>query len=372
MANTEIQSLITLKIILRLFSKVSSLEINYNKSSFVPFNLQPTQVQQIKLIFQCQQTTLPVIYLGMPLTVNRPPKQCFMPLIEKIEGRLQGWKGKLMSRGGRAQLVASVLSSIPIYVMNCFRLPKWLVQKIDRVRRLFLWGKNAGDARGISLINWETTILPKKWGGMGLRNIELQNISLLLRWLWQLYQDQSSIWKYWALRLCERANGQDGPMLWLRQGSFFWSQLLKIESLFQWFTSWSIKSGQNISLWFDRWQHEALRTHGDGLPRPAAYAISLADMMTHFSELCPTVQQPILVQGRDILQWRWCNSGIYTANNAYEVMQGGGKVKWGYAAIWKAKCPATAKIFAFLMIRNKILTQDVLRKRRILIHAISG
>ena len=44
----------------------------------------------------------------------------------------------------------------------------------------------------------------------------------------------------------------------------------------------------------------------------------------------------------------------------------GGLEKWGFAKVWAAKCPSTTIFFfAFLMIRGRILTQDVLRKRKI-------
>lgn len=137
-ANADSKTLVTLKLILRLFSKVFGLRINYNKSSFVELNLQPNQVQLVQLILDCKQTSLPVTYLGMPLTIKTPTRQCFMPLIEKLERRLQGWKGKLILRGGRTQLVKSLLSSIPVYFMNCFILPKWVILRINKVRRIFL------------------------------------------------------------------------------------------------------------------------------------------------------------------------------------------------------------------------------------------
>lgn len=62
-------------------------------------------------------------------------------------------EGQIISRGGRLQLVNSVLSVIPIYFMNCFQIPKWAIQRMDRVRRLFLWGRNEREGRGISLLN---------------------------------------------------------------------------------------------------------------------------------------------------------------------------------------------------------------------------
>lgn len=87
-----------------------------------------------------------------------------------MEKRLEGWKGKLISRGGRLQLVKSVLTAIPIYYMMCFKLPKWVINRIDVVRRSFLWGRNGKEGKEgkeISLLNWPTVCMPTVAGGVG-------------------------------------------------------------------------------------------------------------------------------------------------------------------------------------------------------------
>lgn len=86
----------------------------------------------------------------------------------------------MISKGGRLQLVQSVLSTIPIYHMCCFRLPEWVVKRIDQIRRSFLWAKVQNGGKGISLINWPVACLPRFWGGMGILNLGLFNIALLL------------------------------------------------------------------------------------------------------------------------------------------------------------------------------------------------
>jgi hypothetical protein len=53
--------------------------------------------------------------------------------------KLQGWKGKLLSIGGRVTLLNSVLSSIPIYWMSVYRLPVNVRHSIDKLRKQFLW-----------------------------------------------------------------------------------------------------------------------------------------------------------------------------------------------------------------------------------------
>lgn len=76
-------------------------------------------------------------------------------------------------------LVNSIMSAIPVYFMTCFKLPKWVIQRIDRLRKRFMWGKTSTNLEGVHLVNWPTVTLPRKNGGMGVRDLKMQNISLL-------------------------------------------------------------------------------------------------------------------------------------------------------------------------------------------------
>jgi hypothetical protein len=172
-----------LKELLHSFSEASGLQINYYKSNMVPFNLTASQVSAIFMDFQCQQAELPITYLGLPLTVTRPDRVCFMPLIENLEKGLAGWKGLQLSRGGRHVLADSMLSAIPTYYMACFKLHTWVVKIIDQIRMTFLWKKNDGSKRGVSWINFETVCMPKKVGGLGLKKTRMQNTGLLMKWI---------------------------------------------------------------------------------------------------------------------------------------------------------------------------------------------
>lgn len=65
--NAGTETIITVKLILRVFAKISGLEINYQKSCFVPINLDHEQLQRAV----CQCSEFPVTYLGMSLTIIR-------------------------------------------------------------------------------------------------------------------------------------------------------------------------------------------------------------------------------------------------------------------------------------------------------------
>jgi hypothetical protein len=48
---------------------------------------------------------------------------------ERVEKRLANLKGKLISIGGRLTLINSILSSLPIYMMSFFAIPKDVFKK---------------------------------------------------------------------------------------------------------------------------------------------------------------------------------------------------------------------------------------------------
>lgn len=271
----NLETVIKVKIALRLFTKISGLSINYNKSCFVLFNLSPEILCKVAAVLGCPEKELPITYLGMPLTVKRPNRALYLPFIEKIEKRCEGWKRKLISRGGRLQLVKSVLSAILVYYMCCFTLPVWVIDRIDRIRRSFLWGKNEVDKAGISLINWEAACLPKKWGGMGIIDLRVQNTALLLRWWWRQYEEPTALWTITVTKLRCTGTYTNGPKFWAVKGSFFWNQLQKLKKPFQWSTGWIIGNGAGISFWQDSWSDTPLI--GERQTRPPSPFASLRD-----------------------------------------------------------------------------------------------
>jgi hypothetical protein len=45
----------------------------------------------------------------------------------------------MLSLGGRLDLINSVLSSLPMYMMSFFRIPKGVLDKLDYYRSRFFW-----------------------------------------------------------------------------------------------------------------------------------------------------------------------------------------------------------------------------------------
>lgn len=60
----------------------------------------------------------------MPLFIDRSKLKAFYNIIEKMEQRIKTCLGKILSQPSKIVLNKAVLSSMPIFSMGCFVLPK--------------------------------------------------------------------------------------------------------------------------------------------------------------------------------------------------------------------------------------------------------
>ena len=106
-----------------IFVDFSGLQLNRTKSSLVGFGLATEEIRRCAEILATPIETLPIRYLGLPLTDRRlrtQDSQQVVEKVEKVEKRLGGWRGRLLSRGGRLILVKADLFAIPTYFMSVF------------------------------------------------------------------------------------------------------------------------------------------------------------------------------------------------------------------------------------------------------------
>ena len=77
-------------------------------------------------------------YLALPDVVGRNKKESLNYIRERVWNKLQGWKERLLSKAGKKVLLKAVVQAIPTFAMSCFKLPKGLIQDINRLIRK-LW-----------------------------------------------------------------------------------------------------------------------------------------------------------------------------------------------------------------------------------------
>jgi len=68
--------------------------------------------------------TLSDKYLGLPALMGTDRSDCFRNLIDRVICRINGWKEKLLSMGGKEILIKSIAQAVPVYAVMVFKIPK--------------------------------------------------------------------------------------------------------------------------------------------------------------------------------------------------------------------------------------------------------
>jgi hypothetical protein len=92
-------------------------------------------------------------------------------------------------------MVNSVISPTVTYTLCTLKLPKGVLDYIDRARKQCLWRGNGALKKGGNLVAWPTVLKPKTKGGLSIIiNLRLQNDALLLKHLHKFYSKEDVPW----------------------------------------------------------------------------------------------------------------------------------------------------------------------------------
>jgi mannosylglycoprotein endo-beta-mannosidase len=127
----DFPSLLHAKRILRWFEIISGLKVNFYKSSLIGINLDNDYTSSLANSVFYRSDTFPVRYLGLPLGANPSRLSTWKPVLSTIRAKLSTWKRNFLSIAGRLCLIKSVLSSLPLFYMSVFAMPKDIIKVIS-------------------------------------------------------------------------------------------------------------------------------------------------------------------------------------------------------------------------------------------------
>jgi hypothetical protein len=278
-----LENLWTMKAILRGFEMVSGLKVNFWKSSLMGVNVSQDFLWLASVFLNCKVSSVPFIYLGLPVGANSRRLATWEPLINSLRKRLGAWSNKFVSLGGRIVLLNSVLNAIPIFYLSFMKIPVQVWKIVKRIQREFLWGCRRGSKR-VNWIKWEDVCKPKRLGGLGVRDLRLVNISLLTKWRWRLLNGGNSLWREvirskYGDEVIGRVDWNEGGRPWF--SSLWWKDISSIGYNLN--TNWFVRSvkrslgnGATTSFWLDIWVGSL--SLKDRFPR--LYSISTQKMVT--------------------------------------------------------------------------------------------
>jgi hypothetical protein len=127
------------------FEQMFGLNINYQKGEVFCFGHAKDHELQYEQLFGCRKGTYPFRYLGIPVHFRKLYNSDWKIIEERIEKKLSCWKGKYLSVGGRLVLITPVLTSLSMFMLSFFEVPKGVLEKIEYFRSsLFCQNDNQG------------------------------------------------------------------------------------------------------------------------------------------------------------------------------------------------------------------------------------
>ena len=162
--------------------------------------------------------------------------------------------------GGKEVHIKAVAQAIPTYTMSYFQLPKSLCEDLEKLMRSFWWGQKHQETK-MALVGWKTMCKPKSQGGMGFRNLQAFNLTLLAKQAWRILTNPGSIVarilkpKYFPFCDILHANLGNSP-------SYTWRSIFNSLEVLRCGTRWSVGNGWLIHIWDDKW-----------LPNPTTYKV---------------------------------------------------------------------------------------------------
>jgi len=180
--------------ILYSFQSFSGLTVNYEKSGIIAIGKEDEWTARAAEMLKCRAVKLPITYLGIPLGENMRKIAAWQPIVDKVQQRLTAWKATTLSRAGRLVLIKAVLSSLPVYYLSLFKMPKKVALEINKIQRRFLWNSKH-NCKTAALVKWEVVQRPKKEGGLGVGDLIIKNAALLFKWWWRFACEEGAAWR---------------------------------------------------------------------------------------------------------------------------------------------------------------------------------
>jgi hypothetical protein len=123
-----------LKLLLCAFEQLSGLKINFHKSEIFCYGQAKEMEEFYTSLFGCNKGTYPFRYLEIPMHHKQLLNSEWKKVEERFEQKLSCWKAKYLSYGGKLVLLNSVLSSLPMFMMSFFEIPKGVIKNLDHYR----------------------------------------------------------------------------------------------------------------------------------------------------------------------------------------------------------------------------------------------
>jgi hypothetical protein len=340
--------------LMKAFGEATGLNINMAKSSVAAIRCSGLNMDEVLGGFTGRRVSFPIQYMGLPLTLRRTRLVHLQYIQDRAKTKLAGWQGKLVNVAGRRELVKSVLSSLPVYLLTVIKAPKKFLREIDKVRKRFLWAGDGELTGGKCKVAWPKVCTPQPNGGLGIKDLDHFSQSLRLRWLWFSWDLRPRPWDGLQIPVTEEDR-----------------------ALFNAVTVVQLGDGKQASFWNSRWWHGGtlaarfplLHKHSRRKNRSVAQALTdnrwisdidhnlTQEIIVEYTKLWEELEGIVLSDSQqDTISWIMTADGAYSAKSAYALHFIGRTQCESADQAWRTKAPPKCKFFIWLMLQNRIWT----------------
>jgi hypothetical protein len=266
---------------------------------------------------------------------HRDKNKAYDFIYNKYFAKFGSLKANKLNHAGRLQYIKSVLASIPIYYMSTVLFSKTFIERINTIIRRFWWTgvQEEQESSPIAYRSWDDICKPTEQGGLGIRDLETVNKSLIIHSAWNVATRKNPF-----LADILKAKYYPNDSFWTapNQGSrsIYWSSVLQVRHHLSSNCIYQIHAG-NSSIWSTPWtpvwnhihDHLILPIINSPLPAkvsdlwiPGTRTWDLQLLSTTFSDQATqsiATTQIVHNDHDDILRWTPAKNGQCTTKAVY-------------------------------------------------------
>ncbi|KAF7838884.1 reverse transcriptase [Senna tora] len=332
-------------------------EVNFDKSClFFSANASGDVREEVCGLLGVSERVDPGSYLGLPMVLGKSKLEALAYVRERMMKKMHSWKNNFLSHAGREVLIKAVVNAIPCYSMSVFKFLKSSYMEFDNLIANFWWGLKE-DGSKVHWRAWSKLIRPKDEGGLGFKDFENFNLSLLAKQSWRILESPNDLW----VQVLKGLYFPSGDFLSAKKGhraSWVWSSILEGRELFLEGACWKVGDGSSVLVWGDRWV-PGLHDFRSGSVLPESLEdLKVGDLICNgswdlsvVSDFISPVEEraikavPILNSSSDRLLWPFSKRG-------------------SYESIWKIKAIPKVKFFLWRACVEALPTKEALFKRK--------
>lgn len=194
MGRTNARKAVEIRECFETYCEWSGQQANPKKSSILfSKNMSSKGKMELQEILGFKPMRRDSVYLGNNFLLGNNKIEEFQRLKKRVQDRLEGWSGQLLSKAGKVTLIKFVVQAIPNYTISTFYIPKKICNDLDAATRKFWWRTNTR-SKGMAMKAWSDMCKPKEAGGLGFRQFHDINLVLLSKLAWKIAEGEDTMW----------------------------------------------------------------------------------------------------------------------------------------------------------------------------------